>query len=252
MVSTVRNPEAKQDAQRALVVALTCQELFHLGGAEVSSSEPYAPGVAFPLLQAMQVVNERLLELNPEETLLFDVVLLAADCQQHQDRIIATTRHYGLDVSRFCFCSRDEFTHLLLRERTHLFLCTDARQVATASHTGVAAALLQPAPSRPTQQLRVLFCTDPADRPGTSQQVCQVAGLLGAMRSRLGVACGALSIILLTVQGGRESCGRALLTLRSWGLGVDEAYCLAGAPGGPALSLLAPHILFPDGSALQA
>lgn len=253
MDSTVRNTEVKQkDAAQALVVAVSCQAVFEPGSDDVSSSEPLGRGVAFPLLQAMQKVNEVLLERDPVETLLFDVVLLAANSKQDQARIIASTQHYGLDVGRFCFCGLEDLSDALQRNGVALFLSTDGRHVATASHAGVASVLLQPAASCPTQQLRVLFCTDTAERPGPSPQVRRLAGLLGAMRSRMGVACSALSVILLTVRGGRETCGRALLTLRSWGLGVDEAYCLAGAPGGPILSTLTPHIVFTDGSALQA
>lgn len=48
-------------------------------------------------LQALQKVNERLLEKNPAESLLFDVVLITTDGlqQQQSDRIISSTRHYG-------------------------------------------------------------------------------------------------------------------------------------------------------------
>lgn len=56
-----------------------------------------------------------------------------------------------------------------------------------------------------------------------------------------------LSIVLVTSRGGRESCAGALLTLRSRGVSVDEAYCLAGAPRGPILSLLGAHFLLSDG-----
>lgn len=50
-----------------------------------------------------------------------------------------------------------------------------------------------------------------------------------------------LAIVLVTSHGGRDSCGSALKTLRLRGLFVDEAYCLAGAPRGPILSVLRPH-----------
>lgn len=56
-----------------------------------------------------------------------------------------------------------------------------------------------------------------------------------------------LSIVLVTSSGGRESCGGALLTLRSRGLSVDEVYCLAGSPRGPIMPLLGAHFLLSDG-----
>lgn len=45
----------------------------------------------------MQRVNERLLEKNPAESLLFDVILITTDTQQQQQspRIISSTRHHS-------------------------------------------------------------------------------------------------------------------------------------------------------------
>lgn len=42
-------------------------------------------------------MNERLLEENPAESLLFDVILITTDSQQQQQssRVISSTRHYG-------------------------------------------------------------------------------------------------------------------------------------------------------------
>lgn len=49
------------------------------------------------ILQALQRVNDRLLEKNPAESLLFDVILMTTDGQQQQQssRIISSTRHHG-------------------------------------------------------------------------------------------------------------------------------------------------------------
>jgi len=45
----------------------------------------------------MQKVNERLLEENPAESLLFDVVLITTDRQQQQQSscIVSSTKHHG-------------------------------------------------------------------------------------------------------------------------------------------------------------
>lgn len=70
---------------------------------------------------------------------------------------------------------------------------------------------------------------------------------LGEMRQKFGMFDSPLSFILVTSHGGRESCRGALQMLRSRGVSVDEAYCLAGAPRGPMLSLVQPHFLLRDG-----
>lgn len=49
------------------------------------------------LLQVMQRVNECLLDRNPAESLLFDVILITTDSQQQQQssHLISSTRHHS-------------------------------------------------------------------------------------------------------------------------------------------------------------
>lgn len=51
---------------------------------------------------------------------------------------------------------------------------------------------------------------------------------------------------LVTSRSAASSGTRALKTLRSWGLEIDEALFLAGAPKGPMLEKIRPHIFFDD------
>ncbi|KAK2842729.1 hypothetical protein Q5P01_012929 [Channa striata] len=254
MVSTVQNPDVRQkDVERAVVVAVTTSAVFDSAAGE---DEVHGGGAALPLLQALQKVNERLLEKNPAESLLFDVMLITTNSQQQQQssRIISSTRHYGLEVSRFCFSSEEDFTENLVKNNVQLFLSTDRNEALQASHRGVLSALLdQQTASCPAEQLRVLFCGDTVTQPATgptpaSRQAAQgFSAQLGEMRRKFDSFDSPLSIILLTSRGGRDSCGRALRTLRSRGVGVDEAYCLAGAPQGPIVSVLQPHFTLSDG-----
>lgn len=253
MVSTIQNTDVKQkDADRAVVVAVTSRAVFESGADD--GDDVYGAGVAFPLLQALQRVNERLLEENPAESLLFDVILITTDSQQQQQssRIISSTRHYGLEVSRFCFSSEEDFIESLLKNNVQLFLSTDRNEAPRASQKGVLSALLDQQVA-PSEQLRVMFCGDAVIRPDTdpmpaSRLAAQnFSAQLGKMRQRFSMLDSPLSIVLVTSHGGRESCGGALRTLRSRGLCVDEAYCLAGAPRSPILSVLRTHFLLSDG-----
>lgn len=70
---------------------------------------------------------------------------------------------------------------------------------------------------------------------------------MGEMRSRFGLVGSPLRAGLVTVWGSRDVCARALRTLRGWGVLVDEAFSLAGAPPSPILRLLQPHVLCVDG-----
>ncbi|KAM9854874.1 cytosolic 5'-nucleotidase 1A [Aulostomus maculatus] len=249
MDSTVPNTDVRQkDAAHAVVVGITSSAVF---GAD-DGDDVYGVGVAFPLLQALQTVNERLLQENPSESLLFDVVLITTNSQQQQQssRIISSTRHYGLEVSRFCFSNEEDFVDSLLKNDVQLFLSTNRSEALRAAQRGVLSTLLDlPTAPGPSEQLRIVFCGDAVIRPEpdpnwlSCRTTQRFSAQLGEMRRKFGVLDSPLSVILVTLHGGRESCGGALKRLRSHGLSVDEAYCLAGAPRGPILSVLHPHFL---------
>ena len=69
------------------------------------------------------------------------------------------------------------------------------------------------------------------------------AGCLGEMRSRFRQGRSPLCTYLLQAWGPRDACAGALKMLRGWGLDADQAFCLAGAPKGPILAQIRPHIL---------
>ena len=75
----------------------------------------------------------------------------------------------------------------------------------------------------------------------------EFAVLMGEMRRRFGLEGSPLCTGLMTVWSSRDVCASALKTLRGWGLLVDEAFCLAGAPRSPILNLVRPHIVCLDG-----
>lgn len=250
MVSTIQNTDLKQkDTDHAVVVAVAAQAVFEPGLED--DGDQYRVGVASTLLKAMQSVNDRLLEKNPAESLLFDVILITTDSQQQQQspRIISSTRHHSLDIGRFCFSHEDDFVESLLKNNVQLFLTTDTREVDEASHKGLLTALLdqQTAPCQ-FEQLRVMFCGSDIIQPvaGDRRHTKKFLTQLGQMKQKLGLLDSPLSTILVTSRGGRDSCSAALKTLRAHGLSVDEAYCLAGAPRQPLLSLLRPHFLLTD------
>ncbi|KAM7003228.1 cytosolic 5'-nucleotidase 1B [Tautogolabrus adspersus] len=245
MASTIQNTEVKQkNADRAVVVAVTSREVFKDGpddGREILDIDE-----SFLLLKLLHRVNERLEEENPEEPLLFDVILITTDSQRQQQssRIISSTKHYGLEISRFCFASEDDFAESLQKNNVQLFLTTDRNEASQAAQKGVLSALLdQQVACSPSDQLRVMFCEDAVIQPDSGRAVQSFTAQMGEMRRRFGMSDSPLSFILVTLHGGKDSCADSLLTLRSSGLSVDEAYCLAGAPRGPIMSVLQPHFM---------
>ncbi|KAG7269210.1 hypothetical protein CRUP_011849, partial [Coryphaenoides rupestris] len=109
---------------------------------------------------------------------------------------------------------------------------------------GIAAAqLTQQTALHSTEQLRVGFYDFSEDSTDAQEPLREFSALVGRMRQRFGLDDSPLSTSLITGLGTRNTCLQALKTLRSWGLDVDEAYCLAGAPSDPILSLIKPHVL---------
>lgn len=58
--------------------------------------------------------------------------------------------------------------------------------------------------------------------------------------------CCPIRTYLVTARSAASSGARVLKTLRRWGLEIDEALFLAGAPKGPILAKIRPHLFFDD------
>lgn len=249
MASMILNTDVKQKAaDRAVVIAITSQAVFK---DEVDGDQEVLQlNQSSQLLKLLHKLNERLEEENPEEHLLFDIILITTGSKQQQQssRIISSTKHYGLDISRFCFSGDKDFIESLQKNNVQLFLTADGNEAMQATQKGVLSALLDHhGLSSPSDQLRILFCEDASLQPdsgsatASKRAVQSLASQLGSMRQRFGLSDSPLCFILVTSHGGKERCADSLLTLRSSGLSIDEAYCLAGAPRGPIMSVLQPH-----------
>ncbi|CAJ1056001.1 cytosolic 5'-nucleotidase 1B isoform X2 [Xyrichtys novacula] len=206
--------------------------------------------MARKLLMLMHEMNERLQQESAKELLQFDVVLITTDSQQQQQSssIISSTKHHGLEISRFCFANEEDFVESLQTNNVQLFLTSDKSEASQATQKGVLSALLDhQEASPPSDQLRIMFCEDAIIQPDTGptpanrEAIQGFAAQLGEIRRRFSLADSPLCFILVTAHGSKDSCASSLLTLRSSGISVDEAYCLAGAPRDPIMPLLQPH-----------
>lgn len=241
--------DSQVGSENALIIAVSLRAVF---GAE--DGEVYGAGVASPLLQAVQCVNERLLQSEPSAPERFEVMLVSTDRSQQQGQdqewVQTSATAHGLQIHRFCFPHEEDFTDCLLQNKVHLFLTTDTDEASRAASKGVLSAVLDPlSASGPSEQLRVLFCADAVLDPSLGlkperHRAAQVfSSRLGKIRQRFGVLDSPLSLVLLTSHGGINRCRSALTSLRSDGLDVDEAYCLGGSPRGQMIPLLRAHFL---------
>jgi 5'-nucleotidase len=89
-----------------------------------------------------------------------------------------------------------------------------------------------------------------ADSPITQGPLKEFASALGEMQQKFWKNRDSFptSPIRTYIVTARSACvgERAIKTLRSWGLNVDELHFLSGAPKGPVLEAIKPHIFFDD------
>ncbi|KAK7117872.1 hypothetical protein R3I94_023178 [Phoxinus phoxinus] len=254
-----------------LMIALQYNDLFDLDKLSTSTNTDALPkGRAFTFIKAVQTVNERLVDQNKTESLLFEVILIAKECsEEFKRKIVESVKHYGLEIGKFYFCKKEELINTLQSNKVKLFVSTDRDAVYNALHTGIPAALLNDqADHHILNKLKVIFSGDVigfsedtldslSDFGFSETQIetfkaakirmKEFAVLIGQMRRKFGLENSPLCTCVLTVWGSRNICATALKTLREWGLDADEAFCLAGAPCRPILAVVKPHILLDGG-----
>ncbi|KAK3532569.1 hypothetical protein QTP86_024159 [Hemibagrus guttatus] len=242
-------------------------------------NEPLAPGPAFPFVKALETVNARLRELYPDSEELFDIVLVTYNHAHVGIRLINTINHHNLFIERFCMTGGSNPIGYLKAWHTNLYLSADQKKVQEALAEGIAAATMF-IPEKQIDvsetQLRVAFDGDAVLFSDESERIFKAHGLdkffehekenenrlldhgplkgfleaLGKLQKKFYAKGHRLDCpirtYLVTARSAASSGIRALKTLRAWGLETDEALFLAGAPKGPMLEKIRPHIYFDD------
>ncbi|XP_069436350.1 cytosolic 5'-nucleotidase 1B [Ovis canadensis] len=237
------------------------------------------PGPAFRFVKALQHVNCRLRELYPDEQDLFDIVLMTNNHAQVGVRLINSVNHYGLLIDRFCLTGGKSPIGYLKAYLTNLYVSADSEKVLEAIQEGIASATMYDSAKDVAYcdtQLRVvfdgdavLFCEEPEhgtkdhgpdkcfqheaiadNKPlgqgplkGFMEDLGRLQKKFYAKDERL---CCPIRTYLVTARSAASSGARVLKTLRRWGLEIDEALFLAGAPKGPILAKIRPHLFFDD------
>ncbi|XP_034018725.1 cytosolic 5'-nucleotidase 1A-like [Thalassophryne amazonica] len=244
-----------------------------------NENQPLKPGPAFPFVKALMTVNSRLRKLYPDSEELFDIVLMTNNHAQVGVRLINSINHYDLTIERFCMTGGKSPIGYLKAYLTNLYLSKDSDKVTEAIEEGIAAATmftLDKETELCENQLRVAFDGDAVLFSDESEVIVKKHGLdsffehekkfensplaqgplkcfleaLGKLQRKF-YAKGQrmdcpIRTFLVTARSAASSGARVLKTLRSWGLEIDEAIFLAGAPKGPLLQKIKPHIFFDD------
>jgi 5'-nucleotidase len=234
-------------------------------------NELVAPGIAFPLVQKLLKLNEA-----PPATPRVEVILLSRNSSDTGLRIFNSIEHYGLSIARAAFTGGAPTAPYVASFGAQLFLSANPESVARALHDGVAAATILPskAPQTASGQLRIAFDGDAVIFGDESERVSEEQGIDAFHRNEVELADQPLSggpfrgflaalhrlqeafpvenspirTALVTARSA-PAHKRVILTLRSWGVRLDEALFLGGRDKGPFLDAFGADIFFDDSHA---
>ncbi|HET8710217.1 MAG TPA: 5'-nucleotidase, partial [Spongiibacteraceae bacterium] len=236
--------------------------------------EPLAPGDAFPLVQKLLRLNEKLVHRNESLGDRVDVILLSRNSADTGLRVFNSIQHYGLPICRAAFCGGESPYRYVSAFGCQLFLSTHAEDVRAALDHGVAAATLMPSArsgSDDNEQLRIAFDGDAVLFSDEAERIYKASGLkafadseraaakqplsggpfkpflqaLHSLQSELPADQSLLRTALVTARSA-PAHERVIRTLRAWNIRLDEALFLGGMPKGEFLRAFGADVFFDD------
>ena len=271
-------------AVRQLVVAISSRALFDLGEShdvfqrdglasyaeyQISRENEFLqPGVAFPLVRKLLALNQDDVDHPGVE-----VILLSRNSADTGLRIFNTIEHYGLNIERAAFTNGVSPYRYMSAYGANLLLSTNAADVRSALAAGHAAATILPgvSSSRDSGQLRIAFDGDAVIFSDEAERIYQQQGLdafadsertaankplpggpfrpvleaLHQIQSAYPIENNPIRTALVTARSA-PAHKRVVLTLRAWGIRIDEALFLGGRPKGEFLKIFGADIFFDD------
>lgn len=226
------------------------------------------PGVAFPLARKLLALNKDAVD-HPR----VEVILLSRNSADTGLRIFNTIEHFGLNIERAAFTNGESPWKYMEAFGADLLLSTNAPDVSRALENGYAAATILPgsASGRETGQLRIAFDGDAVLFSDEAERVYQEQGLeafaaserqaanqplsggpfkhvleaLHEIQSAFPIENNPIRTALVTARSA-PAHKRVVLTLREWGIRIDEALFLGGRSKGEFLKAFGADIFFDD------
>lgn len=230
------------------------------------------PGMAFPVVRKLLALNHRGHERLPR----VEVILLSRNSSDTGLRIMNSIEHHGLDIVRAVFTGGAPTWPYIRPVGAHLFLSANPESVRRALEHGVAAATILPAKpaTRESEQLRIAFDGDAVIFGDESERISREQGIEAFARNERELAerplsggpfKGFLSALhqiqasfpgedspirtALVTARSAPAHKRVILTLRHWGVRLDEALFLGGRDKGPFLDAFGADLFFDDSTA---
>lgn len=262
-------------SSRALFDLSKSHDVFEQKGLEIYSEYQVAreevylqPGVAFPLVKKLLALNEDDVE-HPR----VEIILLSRNSADTGLRIFNTIEHHGLNIERAAFTNGESPYKYMEAFGADLLLSTNARDVRSALEKGYAAATILPGGSsgRDSGQLRIAFDGDAVIFSDEAERIYQEHGLqafsemereaanqplsggpfkhvleaLHQIQSAFPIDDNPIRTALVTARSA-PAHKRVVLTLREWGIRIDEALFLGGRSKGEFLKAFGADIFFDD------
>ncbi|KAF3701373.1 Cytosolic 5'-nucleotidase 1A [Channa argus] len=229
------------------------------------------PGPAYFFVKALNTVNAKIKQDYPESKELFKVILING---KSSHELIEEFSDLTIDFLE----SGEDLIAKLKEHKTHLYLSAEPGfKIQEAVNEGIAAAIIFPQEIQEVTELEkcelrivfdgdaVLFSDDServnktglsnflkyekenVDNPMTEGPFKGFLKSLTNMQRKLVVKGESIICTYLVTSRNAGYAGyRALNTLKTWGLEIDQAYFLKGSPKGPFLKMIRPHIFFDD------
>lgn len=226
------------------------------------------PGVAFPLVKKLLALNDDDIDHPGVE-----VILLSRNSADTGLRIFNTIEHFGMKIERAAFTGGESPYRYMEAYGAGLLLSTNAGDVRKALEKGYAAATILPgsASGEDSGQLRIAFDGDAVIFSDEAERVYQERGLeafsdsereaakrplsggpfkpvletLHKIQSAYPIDDNPIRTALVTARSA-PAHKRVVLTLREWGIRIDEALFLGGRSKGEFLKTFGADIFFDD------
>ncbi len=266
-----------------LVVATSSSALFNLSESDQVFKEqgldayqkyqienedtPLEPGDAFPLVKKLLALND----ISPDSPRV-EVILLSRNSADTGLRVFNSIEHWKLPITRAAFCGGESPYRYISAFGTHLFLSTIPADVRNALDSGFAAAhIIAPeCPSSTEGQLKIAFDGDAVLFSDKSERIFQEKGLQAFTESEKAAAKkpmegGPFKPFLQVLHRLQQEYGddcpirtalvtarsaptheRVVLTLRQWGIRIDESLFLGGLDKGLFLKSFGADVFFDD------
>jgi len=274
------------DLSKYLVIGISSRALFDLSvedeifksqGVKAYSDyqiehedEILKPGIAFSLIKAILHLNE--ITEGKRKT---EVIIMSRNSADTSLRIFNSIEHYELDISRAALTSGNSLVPYLEAFSIDLFLSAEEVDVQDAIDAGIAAGLIyESSTSYETErieQIRIAFDGDAVLFSEESELIYQEKGLeaflenekknaenplpegpfakllktLSFLQAQFEADSNPIRTALVTARNS-PAHKRVILTLRNWGVRIDEAFFMGGVSKENILKAFGAHIFFDD------